>query len=89
MASMTMREMKDHIAGKAVEDVEFRARLLADPKAVIASELGVDIPERFSVNVYEDDGFTAHLVLPASDHLTEAELAQAAGGGNAWNWQTT
>ena len=88
MAAMTMREMKAHIAAKAAEDVEFRTRLLADPKSVIADELSVSIPEQFSVHVYEDDGVTAHLVLPMSDHLTEAELAQVAGGGNAWNWQS-
>ena len=88
MAAMTMREMKAHISAKAIEDVEFRARLLKNPKSVIAEELDVDIPEQFSVHVYEDDGITAHLVLPTSDHLTEAELSQVAGGGNAWNWQT-
>ena len=88
LASMTMIEMKTHIAAKAHEDSEFRARLLENPKAVIASEFNVAIPEHYSVHVYEDDGETAHLVLPTSDHLTEKELAQVAGGGDAWNWQT-
>ena len=88
MAAMTMLEMKTHIATKALEDRDFRARLLENPKSVIAAEFDVAIPEHYSVHVYEEDGVTAHLVLPMSDHLTEAELAQVAGGGNAWNWQT-
>lgn len=88
MAAMTMLEMKAHIATKALEDSDFRARLLENPKSVIAAEFDVAIPEHYSVNIYEEDSVTTHLVLPTSDHLTEAELSQVAGGGNAWNWQS-
>lgn len=80
MATQTMSEMKAHILAKAAADEDFRACLLDDPKAVISAELGVSIPDGFTVQVHEDDATTAHFVLPPSDHLTEAELAQAAGG---------
>ena len=33
--------------------------------------------------MHEDDGTTAHLILPLSEYLTEAELAQAAGARRA------
>ena len=43
------------------------------------------IPEGFDVAVHEDSGTTAHLVLPPSPALTEADLAMAAGGSQP-NW---
>ena len=87
MATATMSEMKAHIMKRATEDGEFRAKLLADPKPVISAELGVPIPERFTIHVHEDDGTSAHLVLPLSDHLTDEELAEIAGGVDV-NWDT-
>ena len=79
----TATELKTKILSKAAEDGDFRARLLADPNATISSELGTTIPEGFHVVVHEDSGTTAHLVLPPSPALTEAELAAVAGGGSA------
>lgn len=87
MATATMSEMKAHIANKAAEDGEFRTRLLADPKAVISAELGVSIPERFTIHVHEDDATSAHVILPLSDHLTDEELAEVAAGVDV-NWDT-
>lgn len=87
MAAPTMGEMKAHIMKRATEDGEFRAKLLEDPRAVISAELGVAIPERFTIQVHEDDATSAHLVLPLSDHLTDEELAQIAGGVEV-NWDT-
>ena len=90
---MTMpTELKTLILGKAAEDGEFRARLIADPKGAIASEIGVTIPEGFDVVVHEDGATTAHLVLPPVPELTEAELEMAAGGvgdipgGTPWGY---
>ena len=76
----TATEMKQRILNRAAEDGEFRARLIADPKAAIASETGAVIPEGFDVAVHEDSATTAHLVLPPSPELTEAELEMATGG---------
>jgi hypothetical protein len=80
----TANEMKAQILSRADEDGAFRERLIADPKATISAELGTTIPEGFDVAVHEDSATTAHLVLPPSPELTEAELALAAGG-NLWN----
>ena len=79
----TANEMRDRILSKAAEDGDFRARLIADPKAAISSEIGADIPEVFNVAVHEDSATTAHLVLPPSPVLTEAEL-EAVAGGTTW-----
>ena len=77
----TATEMRDRILNRAAEDGDFRAHLIADPKAAIASETGATLPDGFDVAVHEDSASTAHLVLPPSPVLTDAELAQVAGGG--------
>ena len=78
----TPKEMRMKIVGKATEDADFRARLLSDPKEAIGQELGVSIPASMSIEVHEDDGATAHLVLPPDSRLSEVDLQMAAGGGN-------
>ena len=80
----TPNEMRMKILDKASEDVDFRARLLSDPKEAIGQELGVSIPASMSIEVHEDDGATAHLVLPPDSRLSEADLQMAAGGALTW-----
>ena len=67
-------EMRMKIVGKATGDAEFRARLLSDPKAAIGQELGVAIPASLSVEVHEESGTTAHLVLPPDSKLSQDDL---------------
>ena len=86
MAARTMSEMKAHIAAKAVGDAGFRESLIADPRAVVSAEFGIDIPEAFTIQVHEDSYTSAHLTLPPPDRLTVAELERAVGGADAWNW---
>ena len=76
----TATELKDRILSRAAEDDNFRAHLIADPRAAIASEVGTAIPDGFDVVVHEDSATTAHLVLPPSPQLSEAELEAVAGG---------
>ena len=77
--AMTASELRDRLIAQAGEDDEFRARLLADPKATLREDYGLDLPENLNLYVYEDDLTTAHLVLPRSKKLTEAELQAASG----------
>ena len=76
----TATELKTRILNKAEEDGDFRDRLIADPKAAISAETGTTIPDGFDIQIHEDSATTAHLVLPPSPELTEAELATATGG---------
>ena len=76
----TPQEMRMKIVGKAAEDADFRARLLGDPKGAIGQELGFAIPASLSVEVHEEDGKTAHLVLPPGSKLSEGDLRAVAGG---------
>ena len=80
----TATEMRERILSRAAEDGEFRSRLIADPKAAISDETGHTIPDGFDVAVHEDSATTAHLVLPLSPQLTDAELEMVAGGGSLW-----
>ncbi|MCY4513935.1 MAG: hypothetical protein OXC69_02170, partial [Candidatus Tectomicrobia bacterium] len=57
--------------------------LLGNPKAAIQQATGIDIPENFTIRVHEEDGMTAHVVLPVSSRLTEADLEVVAGGDGA------
>ena len=81
----TATELKARILTRAAEDGAFRAHLIADPKTTIAAEIGATIPEGFDVVVHEDSATTAHLVLPPSPKLTEADLQAVAGAGD---WTT-
>ena len=83
----TATEMKNAILARAAEDGGFRARLIADPKAAISAETGAAIPEGFAVVVHEDSATTAHLVLPPSPKLTEAEMGKVTGGSAMGDWQ--
>ena len=85
---MTATELKTQILTKAAEDDDFRTRLLTDPKAAISAETGVTIPQGATV-VHEDSTTTAHLVLPPSPALTEAELEKVAGGDHYWYAQSS
>ena len=82
----TATEMKNRILSKAAEDSEFRAHLIAEPKAAIASEVGTAVPDGFDIVVHEDSATTAHLVLPPSPRLTDAELEMVAGGQVEWSY---
>jgi hypothetical protein len=75
------------ILARGAGEPEFRARLLNDPAAVLRDEFGMQIPPSYRVQFIEKaDGVDALIVLPdpeASDELSDAELEDVAGGGQA------
>ena len=76
----TRERMLEKLVAKTEEDTEFRSQLLANPKSALKEVFDIEVPDDFNVVVHEDDARTAHLVLPASGELTDAQLQQAAGG---------
>lgn len=76
----TIDDLREHVGEKATTDEAFRARLIADPKAAIEEELGLTIPDGFSIKVHEDHVDTSHMVLPPATQLTPSDLEHAAGG---------
>ena len=81
-----MTEKKNALAqlfAKCWKDEALKARLMADPKAVL-KEHGLDVPDGIDVKVVENADDCVHLTLPAppSGHLdlSNDELVNAAGG---------
>ena len=87
--TMSVSAMRERLIAKAAEDETFRARLLADPKDAVRDELGVKVPDGFTIAVHEETADTGHLVLPLSSQLDEAALAQVAGGQDQDMWDAS
>lgn len=83
----TQKSLQQRLVDMAEEDEAFRTRLLDDPRTAIRESLDVDLPDDFSVVVHEEDARTAHLVLPPSSALTDAQLDQVTGGGAHIGWR--
>ena len=78
------QELRERIIEKAVNDADFRERLLDDPNAAVGEELGVAIPDTLTIHVHEEDVGDAHLVLPPTSKLSPEELQTAAAGSDVW-----
>ena len=76
----THDQMRAELIGRAANDDSFRARLTTDPRAAIKEALNVDVPDSMTVKVHEETALSAHLVLPPSAGLTEADLEGIAAG---------
>lgn len=76
----TKVSMLEKLLARAEEDTDFRGRLLASPRSALKEVFDIEVPDDFNVVVHEEDARTAHLVLPASAELSDAQLQQAAGG---------
>lgn len=70
------------IAARAMEDEDFRAKLLADPKAAVAEATGLEFPAEVNIVVHEETADTLHMVIPPAipDELTDDQLEAVAGG---------
>ena len=73
-------EVRAHIAMKATEDDEFRARLVADPRATMEAETGLRLPADYRLHVHEESATDAHLVIPPKPELSREQLDRIAGG---------
>ena len=80
MTQLTQAEIQGKIIARAQAEPEFRAQLVADPRAVIEEMSGLKLPEAISLQVHEESATSFHLVLPPSSKLTEEELANVFAG---------
>ena len=90
-----MTEQKNQLASLFAacwKDEALKARFMADPKAVLA-EYDMPVPDGMDVKVVENADNCVHITMPAppaSDgDLSDDELSNAAGGGNAANCYTS
>ncbi len=62
----TANEMRAHPSPKARGDIDFRQKLLDDPKGAISEELGITIPESLEIIVHQNGLNTIHLDVPTA-----------------------
>ena len=82
---MTQGSIQEQIIARAMKDQSFRQELLSNPRAVLAEQYNVHLPEQVAVRVLEEAPNTLTLVLPKGEEalveLTDAELLGASGRG--------
>jgi len=84
-------EIERSIVQRSLEDVDFRRRLLDDPKGTADREMGMRLPEGIEVRVVEESADTIYLVLPSVSpvgeygELSDGELEAVAGGQASWD----
>lgn len=73
--------MYGQVVARSWADEEFKARLLADPAAVLREE-GFPVPTGIEVRAVESTDSVLYLNLPPrpSDELSDEQLDQVAGG---------
>ena len=83
-------EVERRLIERSLQDEEFRQRLLADPKAAVEEELGIQLPAEVQVRVVEETADTIYLALPSASpageggELSDRELEAVAGGEGAY-----
>ncbi len=76
-------EVKAHITMKAAEDDDFRARLIAEPRATLEAVTGLRLPDGYRLHVHEESATDAHMVLPPKPELSREQLEGIVGACNS------
>lgn len=67
-------KIENRVVRRAWADHEYRSRLLADPKAAVAEELGVALPDKLDVRVVEERSDLLYIVLPVDTSTIPSDL---------------
>lgn len=84
---MDIKAIFETVRDKALDDSEFRDRLLADAREAIFQATGEVIPDGIRVTVHESSNKEMYFVLPLKPaasqpvELSDDEMDQVAGGG--------
>ncbi len=83
-----LKDFEAKVVAKAMENDDFRKKLIDDPKGALSAEAGKDLPEGLNVKVQEEDANSLTIVLPpkaaavtAEGELSAEALKKVAGGG--------
>jgi len=82
---MENQQNKENLVSRLVkmaqESPEFRAKLIANPKAIFEFQAKFKLPDNFEIIVHEDTPNKLNIVLPNSvEELSEVELSAVSGG---------
>ncbi|HEV8025672.1 MAG TPA: NHLP leader peptide family RiPP precursor [Candidatus Nanopelagicales bacterium] len=75
---MTTNNRYESLVHRAVEDLDFRERLVANPASAIQEATGVSVPDDVEIVVVENTAQRFHVVLPSTE-LNSAEMDPSAG----------
>lgn len=82
----TRKQLEEVLIRKSSEDAAFRRELLANPKAILFKEFGIQVQGDLKITVLEESASNLFLVLPTrpqaagTGELAEHELESVAGG---------
>lgn len=78
------RTLQERVLERAVKDESFRQEMLNNPRAALAREYNVHVPETVTIRVVEETADTLTIALPprqeAVQELSDADLEAASGG---------
>ncbi len=82
------KDLEALLISKAMADEAFKSELISNPKAVIAREIGQELPQDVEIEVLESTPKKLYLVLPLkvesgeipTEELSDKELDAVAGG---------
>jgi hypothetical protein len=80
-ATPTRRELEAKIVARAWADESYRAHLKQDPRAALAEETGITVPEAITIEVLEETPEKAYLVIPVKRAALADEALDVASGG--------
>lgn len=74
--------LQDVITAKAASDAHYRSKLLADPRGVLSTHLGRELPDWLKVQVVEEKADTLYLIAPhvVGEELADEDVEMVAGG---------
>ena len=74
------RDLEAKIVARAWADEGFRERLKSDPRAAVAEETGVAVPDSVALEVLEETPDKAYLVIPSNRTAIADDDLDVAGG---------
>ena len=77
------KQLRLNIIEKALEDEDFKIKLLENPRSAIEQELGVSLPDDADIKVIERTSDTTYIYLPDSSKLSASQLARISGSGRS------